>query len=179
MSKLVAVLDPSSAHLQAIVDLREFTLGVVEAVHAAARRLKIHDVELRVHERVKLNLPEFESLLHALEHLVTHVLKCVAALFVQSEEVAELFGCFLLRFKVHFSLFLQLFPSFKFIFSPVLRLNFALVAEECRFCLFKLFFVLLAKFIEISLSFSLFDHLFLVHVEVAKIDSVVGSLSFD
>jgi hypothetical protein len=179
MCELVAVLNPSSAHLQAIVDLWELTLGVVEAVHAAARRLKVHDIELLVHKRIKLNLSEFESLLHTLEHLVTHVFECIATLLVESEEVPELFRRLLFRFKVHFGLFLQLFPGFKFIFTPIPWLCFGLIAEKGRLCLFELLFILLTKFHEFCLSLSLFDHLFLVHVEVAKIDSIVSSLVFN
>ena len=48
MGKLLAVLDSLSADLQASVHLGKFPRRVVEAVHAAPRRLEVHHVEFFV-----------------------------------------------------------------------------------------------------------------------------------
>lgn len=59
MSELVAVLDPRSAYLKACIHLRKFAVNIVEAVHGATSRLKVHNVEFLIQKGEKVDLPKF------------------------------------------------------------------------------------------------------------------------
>ena len=72
--ELTAPSDTLATELEALVRLLERSrLRVVEAVHAAASRLVVHDVEFLVKECIEPDLALFHPLVQVLEDLLIHV----------------------------------------------------------------------------------------------------------
>lgn len=107
------------------------------------------------------------------KHLSRHIFNRILALFVQSEKLSHFFFCFVIWIEVHFCLFLKFFPGFILVLPPR---SFLLVLEECWFFFFNYFFFLSHFLIEFGLSNSLFCHLLLKQIKVAKLRVVASSL---
>lgn len=97
----MTVLDPSSTYLKACIDLGNFTINIVEAVHGAASRLKVHNVEFLVQKGEKVDLPKFKPQLETLEHFGLHVIKSIFTILVQMEKLAHLVVCLLIWIEIH------------------------------------------------------------------------------
>lgn len=121
--ELAAPRDALATQLKALVRLLEGPrLRVVEAVHAAACRLVIHDVEFLVQERVEADLSLLHSLVQVLEDLLVHVSHSVfVVLFVKPEEVSELLLALSLWVEVHVELLLQVLPGARVLRLPPVK----------------------------------------------------------
>jgi len=74
--------DPFSAKSETFIHLAQRSfLWLVEAVHAATRTLKVHDIEFLVQESIEADLAVLHSLIEELEDLFIHVSDSVFIVF--------------------------------------------------------------------------------------------------
>ena len=87
VSELLTVFYALATHLETTIHFWKFALGVVETVHAAARRFEVHRVEFFVQESVKWHLSVSQTLVQVFKDFLAHVIYWVFGL-IKSEELS-------------------------------------------------------------------------------------------
>ena len=172
-----------------MVDLGDRSLYGVEAVHAAARTLVVHDVEFLVEESVEADLPVLQPPVEVLKYLLVHVINSIFALLAETEEVLQLLLRLALGVKVDLQLLLQILPSLcvlgllahlsglRVIELVVGAFRFLLLlAEHGRTVRIGLLLLLLLSIVEFLLRLLVLAHLLFKDVKVPKVGVLQGPL---
>ena len=147
--KLPTVLNTLSAHLEALVDLLQWLIVIIKAVHAASGTLVVHDIELLIQECIEYQLSLCNSFLCFIKHFFLHVIHNMLVLWYLEELHGFVMLLHFLVLEVNFQFFLEVLmssivfkpPWFDISFKKLLFWTIILISHHFSFLLEKSWFL--------------------------------------